>query len=439
MSSLTGNMVEFISVLRLSGVRVSISETIDAVNVLEYINLLSRNEVKAALSACLAKSEEERKLFSEAFDRYFIGREQRAGHFMERTKELEQKRMEVMEAVSELTFKGEQLELENELKEVYAGIPEEEKQGIREFLDRTSNGKNVKPSFKPVVEKMLKGRLNNLKPTYLPETGRARTDLWAVPSEAGIIAGETIDEVKEKDGLLHKKLSGLSDEDALDAVRLIRRIAEGLKKNVSRRYKKTGRKSGIDLKRTIRANLSTGYVQFRIRYKRRPARKDKFLVLCDVSSSMYRFSGFVLQFLIGMHTNASSMDSFIFSEEAEHLNMSDFKNALDFEHRIKTSPVWRKGTNIGNVLSHIFDRKDIVLNSSTIVVVVSDAKTLDSAAAAEKLKRMAAKVKRILWLNPVPESDWAGTSGIGEFRKYSSMYDCSTLEKLAAACRSFSW
>ena len=437
MSSLIRNVVEFFNVLRVAGVRVSISESIDAINALEHINLLSKDEVKISLSACLAKSEEEKKIFSEAFNRFFIDSEERCSHILEQTKEIEQKRQEIVEAVSELKFQGEQIDLENELKEVYASISEEEKQSIKDFLNKTSQGKNVKSSFKPIVENILKSKLNNIKSSLTGSEGSLPENLWGVPSEAGIIAKEVLDTVREKESLLHKNIAGLSDADAVEAIRLIKKIAEGLKKNISRRYKKTSKKARLDLKKTIRSNLSTGYVQFRLRYKSRPRRKDKFLILCDVSSSMFRFSGFVLQFLISMHSSTSYMDSFIFSEEAEHLNMGNFINEISFERQIMESPVWRKGTNINKVLDHIFNRKDIILNSSTVVILVSDAKTLDAAGAAQKLKRLESKVKRVLWLNPVPDNNWAGIAGIDGFKKYSTMFDCSTLEKLAKACRNF--
>lgn len=435
MSSLIKNMVEFFHVLRLTGVRVSISESIDAINALEHIDLLSKDDVKISLAACLAKSKEEKEIFSSAFNRFFVDSEEKYDYFLNRRKEIEQKKQEIEEAVSELKFQGEQINLENELKEVYTNISEEEKQSIKDFLNKTSQGKNVKSSFKPIVENILKSKLNKIKSSLIESEGSLAENLWGIPSEAGIIAKEVLDTVREKEDLLHKKISNLSDTDAVEVIKLIKKIAEGLKKNISRRYKKTSKKARLDLKKTIRSNLSTGYMQFRLKYKCRPSSKDKFLILCDVSSSMYRFSGFVLQFLVNMHSSTSYMDSYIFSEEAEHLKIGDFSNEMGFIREIMESPVWRKGTNINKVLDHIFRSKDIILNSSKVVILVSDAKTLEATEAVEKLKSMESKVKRILWLNPVPDNDWVGIAGIDGFKKYCTMFDCSTLEKLAKTIR----
>lgn len=435
MNSLVKNVVEFIDVLRQACVRISISESIDAVDALKHVNPIDRNEVKIAMSACLAKGEEERKVFSEAFDRFFIIPGSRSEYINKRTQEIEQKKKEIMEEVSELKFQDEQIDISDDLKEVYAGLPDEEKKSIRDFLQKTSTGKNVRPEFKPVAESMVRGRLNNLKQKLAGAPGMPFQGILAqVPSEAGIIAGDVMENIREESSLLYKNIGDIRDEDIPRVIKLIRIIVERLKRNISRRYKKTNKKARLDLKKTIRSNLSTGGVQFRLKYKKRPKRKEKFLVLCDVSASMYRFSGFVLQFVLGMHSGVSSADSFIFSEEVEHLNMHEFINAAGFEDRIKRSPVWRRGTNINRAFSHILHERKVTINSSTIVLVVSDAKTLDADKAVKSLKALKSKVKKILWMNPVPETDWDRNKSTGGFREHCTMLDCSTLERLAGVC-----
>ncbi|MGI6776983.1 MAG: vWA domain-containing protein [Acetivibrionales bacterium] len=424
------NLIKFIDVLRLAGVRASVAESIDAVLALKYVDILDRNEVRTALSSCLAKSEEERKIFAQAFDSFFMNPELRDKKVCERKCEIQEEIERIEEEASELIFQGEQIDIPNDLKEVYANISAEEKKSIREFLDRTSAGKNVKQDFKSTVEKMVKGRLSRLK-----EEEGINTGLYdAVTSEAGIIAGEITERVRDENSLMYKNIGEIGDEDVPAAIRLIRTAVERLKRNASRRLKKSSRKARLDIKKTIRSNLSTGGVQFRLKYKKRSKRKDRLLILCDVSASMQRFAGFVLQFIIGMDSSFSSTDSYIFSDELEHLNIDDFVSALDFEERIKKSPVWKKGTNIGNALFQLLQRKDLRLNSSTTVLIVSDAKTLDTIQTENYLKELKKKAKNILWLNPVPEKDWDRIKGIDGFRNYCIMLDCSTIERLAKAC-----
>lgn len=114
--------------------------------------------------------------------------------------------------------------------------------------------------------------------------------------------------------------------------------------------------------------------------------------------------------------------------------MQGFVNAMDFEQKVMQSRVWRKGTDIHRAVNYILHESHAALNSSSVVILVSDAKTLNGDKAAESLKLLGAKVKRILWLNPVQEAEWPGISGMERFKEYSTMMDCSTIERLGKAC-----
>lgn len=435
MDSLTANIVEFIDVLRTAGVRLSISESMDAVEALKHVDIINRSEVKAALSACLAKSEEERRLFSEAFDVFFIPKQDRKEYVNKTVQVIEQKKQEIIDEASRLKFQGEEIDLSNEQKMTFSGLSEDEKQSIIDFLNKTSSGKNVGPEFKPIAQNIVHGKLNSLRERKnIHEDAGVMQELFEfVPSEAGIIARDVIDAVQEDNNLLYKNIEGIKDEDIPRVIRLIRQIVDKLKRKALRKFKRTNRKARLDLKKTIKSNLSTGTALFRLKYKKRPRKKEKFLILCDVSASMYRFSGFVLQLITEMHSKAVC-DSYAFSEEAEHLSLRDFVNAADFERQIKSSPVWRKGTNISRALTYILKERQSAINSSTIVLVVSDAKTLEAEKTAENLKVLESRVKRVIWLNPIPEKDWERIAGADSFRKYCTMLDCSTLERLSKAC-----
>lgn len=437
MSSLLTNIIKFINVLRLAGVRVSTSETLDAVQVLKFIDISNRAKVKTAMSACLAKSEQEKAVFLEAFDRFFINSKEKRTYINEELEKQQQRKEAIIEKVAELKFQEEDIKINEDLQEVYASLSEEERQSIRDFLDRTSKGKNVKLEFKPIVETMIHGKLNNLKQKYTEVIKTKQETLSGYDSEAGIIAGDVIEEVRRDNELLFKNISDINDEDIPKVVRLIKLIALRMRRNIERRYKSSNKKERLDFKRTIHSNLATGNVQFRLKYKKRPKHKDKILILCDVSASMYRFSGFALQFITGMHSGTLAADSYIFSQEIEHIKVDSYINASTFEQKVKKSSVWKKGTDINRALEHILNDAHLILNSSTIVIIVSDAKTIDSDKTCDSLKKLNSKVKRILWLNPVKETDWGRIVGIEGYKKYSKILDSSNLERLSKACERF--
>jgi uncharacterized protein with von Willebrand factor type A (vWA) domain len=430
---LTENIVEFIDVLRMAGIRVSISESMDAVQALNYVNALDRDQVKTSLAACLAKGEEERRIFSKSFDSFFVPPGERVEYVNQKLEEISRRKREISEEVSKLKFQEKEIRLSDEQKMVYASLTGEEKKSILDFLEKTSYGKNVRPEFRSLVEGLVHGKLNSMKQRLEGNWDPAEDIFGELPSEAGILAWNVNNEMRREKSLLYKNISGIGDADIPQVVRLIQLMVEKLKKKASRRYRRSSKKARLDIRKTIRSNLSTGAVQFRLEYKKRPKRKDKYLMLCDVSASMYRFSGFVLQFMMGMHSHAAA-DSYIFSEEVERLNLREFVNLPGFEQQIVNSSVWRKGTNINTAVSHILEEAHAKLNSSTIVLIVSDAKTLETDKTIEKIRVLASKVKKILWLNPVPEAEWSRIAGMEGFRRHCTMLDCSTLDRLARAC-----
>lgn len=435
-NSLLNNLVSFIHVLREAGVRVSLSESMDAVEALSCIDVLDRAQVKAALSACLAKSETEQKLFSESFDRFFIDPEDRRAYISHKAKVCELKKQEILHRASELEYQGQQLDISDELKEVYSEITVEERKSILDFLERSSGGKNMKPHFKPITENVVKGKLNHLKNKYKKPHDRHCSVFSSPLSEAGIIAEDVTEAVSGENGLMYQNLSTIDDKDMPAVIQLIKIMAERLRKSTGRRQH-TAKRAGLDFKRTFSSNIAAGGTLFKLKYKRKHGQKQRILTLCDVSASMYRFSGFVLKFISCLHFQVSAADNYIFSQDIEHLNIQKFSTSTDIEHEITKSRIWKKGTDISRAVRHLLTDRFVVLNSSTVVIIVSDAKTLNAADAAEGLKQLAGKVKKICWLNPLHESEWLSIAGIGGLKQHCIMLDCSTLEKLSKACERF--
>jgi uncharacterized protein with von Willebrand factor type A (vWA) domain len=433
---LLNNLVKFIHVLRTAGVRVSLSESMDAMEALSCVDVLERNQVKAALSACLAKSEAERRIFSESFDRFFVDPEEKEAYISYKSKAREQKKQEIIQRASELQYQGQELNISDELKEVYSDITVEERKSILDFLERSSTGKNMKSHFKPITENVVRGKLNNLKNKYQKPHEHHCSAFNSALSEAGIIAEDVAEAVREEDSLMYQNLSTIEDKDMPAVIQLIKSLADKLRKS-TRIRQQTSRRSGLDFKKTISSSISAGGTLFKLKYKKKHGQKQRILTLCDVSASMYRFSGFVLKFISCLHFEVSTADNYIFSTDIEHLNIQKFTTSTDIEHEITKSRVWKRGTDIHRAVQHILKDRFVILNSSTVVIIVSDAKTLNVAGATEGLKQLVTKVKKIYWLNPIPEQDWRSIAGIDGLRQYCTMMDCSTLEKLSKACERF--
>lgn len=426
--SLTINFLEFIDVLRIAGVRVSITETLDAFRAMTFIDIMNKDMFRIAVSACIAKSEEEKKIFDETFKRFFISSEIKKKQLNEVVQRHEQNKQDILKEASELKFKDRQIEIKDEYKEIYSNLSQTDKNSILEFLEKTSLGKNVKNEFMTIVEQIISSKLKSLKQKSGKNHIRRNGIYLSSPSEAGFIVEQVIQNIKSIDSLLYKNISEFNDDDIPKVLQLIKQLMEKYKLN-SRKYRKTNKKKRLDLKSTIRSNLSKGNIQFNLIYKTKTRRKDKYFMLCDVSASMFKFSGFVLQFMLGMSSGNSLVESFIFSEGISHINMKAVNN-ISFEEQVMNSPIWRKGTNLSKSLTDLQQKSKAFLSSSTVLIIVSDAKTVEAQLAIEKLKKIKKKVKNVLWFNPIPESDWINNKNIEDFQKYCDIYDCSTLDKL---------
>ena len=63
------------------------------------------------------------------------------------------------QAAEDLQFHGAPLALSDEEKFIYASIPPSAQQRMREYIQRTAEGKRVESNFRPVLESMLRGSL----------------------------------------------------------------------------------------------------------------------------------------------------------------------------------------------------------------------------------------------------------------------------------------
>lgn len=70
MAGLRDQIVTFIGALRDGGVRISVAESIDAVNAVAVVGL-ERERLREGLAAALIKDEANRAVFDESFERFF--------------------------------------------------------------------------------------------------------------------------------------------------------------------------------------------------------------------------------------------------------------------------------------------------------------------------------------------------------------------------------
>jgi hypothetical protein len=91
---------------------------------------------------------------------------------------------------------------------------------------------------------------------------------------------------------------------------------------------------------------------------------------------------------------------------------------------------WGGGTNLANVLETLKGRFPDTLSRQTLLLIVSDAQTLEGERAAALLGGIHRQVRKVIWLNTLPERRWVETPYIKAFLPSCLMYECFTLGHL---------
>ncbi len=432
------NYIEFVSALRILGIRVSTSEAVDAIASLKMIDILDKKQVKAALKCLLVKNNIYSNTFDEAFNVFFSSQDIKDNIIEISSLEYKENQQLLDEMQRQLTFKGQKLNIDKDLIKVYSKLDEQNKKRIRSFLIDTSGGKNVDQSFKGVVENVVSGQLSFWK-SKLNEQDLVEQEIEEIKTGDekldALINNVQQRVLNSQEGILSQDLKHLSGESLHKAEAIMRRMAVKLATRMSRIYRNSKRIRGLDFKKTIRYNYKYGGVLFHLKYKSKKKQRPKMVLICDVSGSMARYAGFVIQFIYGLSTTIKFINSFIFSEGVEEITpFFRIHRPLDqtMEKIIAHSRIWGGGTDLGHCLEEINSRYRRMFDSNTVVVIMSDTKTINQYKAENQLSIINSKVRDIIWLNTLSPYLWENSNTVKLFKPYCKMFHCNSINHLTS-------
>jgi len=446
------NITRFAQILRHLGVRVSLSETIDALGALSKVDLLSQDQVRGVLRACLAKSRKEAGIFEQAFSLFFAAPEEKLARQkvrremqMERNRIISQANQEIMEVAGEWQKdETDKIILTESQLETYSLLPEEEKERMKEILERMKSNPVNNPG--ELINRVLQSSLNYWRYHMLKNMSEMERNT-ELP-DARLTGDEDLDEVIQSvaahfyhdpgDRIMHQDMESLEDRDAYKVTALINHLSAQLALGMTRRYKKSSRAVSVDIRRTIRRNMRYGGIPINLSYRSKRKKRSRFLLICDVSASMARYARFIMQFIYGLGSALGGIESFIFSENLERITPY-FKQKKDFvmsmAGMINDSRQWGKSTNLHLSLETFNSQYRNLLSPETIVFIVSDAKTIAPEKAAKLLTDMKRRCRHIVWLNTLPAREWTVHPPVSMFKKVIEMYECNTLSQLERTLR----
>jgi len=403
-------------ILRQEGLSVGLSENEDACRILLELGLTDRETVKAALRTVYAKSREQQLRFDRIFDSFFLSED--AIRAIDRKHREEELARALARQNADEELRGESsYSYDDAQREAFAMLSEAEKERLRALREKYLGEHSPN-------QKLYSGLVHSIISRSIMEQQMLMED--AAVGRAAI---------DPEMGLLLRDITLFEDREIPKAVVYIQDIARRINGELTRRRKRTGHSAALDFRATIRKGLETGGNFYRLAYRKKRTRRRQLVVLCDVSGSMIQFSEFVLRFIQSLNQASNSSQVFLFSEELCEADPFHLQNMDLFRDYVRRSGVYGRGTDLGSALKKINDRRPPVLTPGTMLLVISDTKTVNQAHAVEELLRARGKAGKIFWLNPIPERKWKYVGSIQTMSGLCTMLSCSTLQELGAACR----
>jgi uncharacterized protein with von Willebrand factor type A (vWA) domain len=447
-------ILQLISALRSSGVRISLSESSEAFSAVDLMGIHDREQFRLSLRTTLIKDARDLPIFDKLFPLFF-GKGQ-----------------------PPLMGGNLSADLTPEEAQKLADALRQFAKDLREQMERLMNGEPLTPQELEALGQMV--GLNNvgdlryqnsmaqrmLQALAYPEVQAALQELMEQLAQMGMnrerieeirdllqqnlqgmkdqvkqFAGERIAEnLSERhpsenlDGLMNRPFESLSDADKKLLQNEVKRLAAMLRTRIALRQKRA--KSGqLDPKATIRTNLKYHGVPIELRHRHR-IRKPKIVILCDISTSMRFCSELMLSFLFALQGQVRKTHAFAFIDHLESIS-EDFASS-NADEAIKAvlcrMPSGSYNTDLGWSLNNFNSEYMDTLNGQTTLIVVGDGRNNFRDPRLDLFSLLSRRAARTIWLNPEPATLWHGDSDMPKYAPLcNDVLKVGNLRELSAA------
>lgn len=447
-------ILQLISALRASGVRVSLAESAEAFSAVDLMGIQDREHFRLSLRATLIKDLRDLPVFDKLFPLFFgtgqppmMGRNlmddmtpEEAQMFADALRQFAASLRQQMERL----MNGEPL-TKSELEALGEMVGLNETDDLRyqnwmaQRMLRALEFPEVREAMRELMEQLQQMGMSKERIEQLRE--QIRQNLQGMQQQIEQFAGERIAEnMSERppsdaaDNLMNRPFDALSDSDKKVLQREVQRLAAMLRTRIALRQKRA--KSGqLDPKITIRKNLKYHGVPMEIHYRDK-TRKPKLVVICDISTSMRFCSELMLSFLFALQGQVRKTHAFAFIDHLEYI--SDDFNGSDADRAI-ASVLWRMpsghyNTDLGWSLNDFNKEYLDTLNGQTTLIIVGDGRNNYNDPRLDIFSLMSRRAARTIWLNPEPPLLWHGDSDMPKYAPLcSNVLKVSNLRELVSA------
>lgn len=225
---------------------------------------------------------------------------------------------------------------------------------------------------------------------------------------------------------------------AIDAAQM-RRVVEPLARKLAARMAAKRRRAShgrIDIRKTLRASMSTGGVPIAPVYDHRTPNRSELVILADMSSSVSGFSRFTILLMQAMQAQFARVRVFGFVNTVDELTETvrsvgadgDLIEALRGNTRMQRG---HRNSDYGmTFVDFVAHHLDAVTPRATLLVL-GDARTNSTNPRYDALRTIVDEARHAFWLNPEAESQWGtGDSVATKYAEIIDMHECRAITDL---------
>ena len=447
-------IIDFIAALRAMGVRISLAESQDAMRAVEHMGVMNREAFRIALKTTLVKESADGPIFDRLFPLFFSSetppmmnglgglspeeQEMLREALRQMAREIARRMRQLMEgrglSREELEQLGQQAGLPN------ARSPYQQPWITRRMLQQMG-WNSLEEALKELLELLAAMGMGQESMDQLSEAVGQNADAMREQVERFVGAGIARNMAEEYQrrppihDLMNRPLQSLSEEEAEELRKQVRRLAAHLRSRAALRQKR-GKKGQLDAKATLRASLKYGSVPMEIKHKRRHL-KPKLCLICDVSTSMRAIVEFMLRLMYELNDQIAKARSFAFIDDITEISHDFAENPPDvavYQVMERLHPGYYN-TDLGYSLAHFVKDYLDAIDRRTTVIVLGDGRNNFNDPRLDALDAIKRRARKVLWFNPEFRGQWG--TGDSDMLLYAPLCDAvhtvSTLAQLADA------
>jgi hypothetical protein len=449
--------VSFMGALRKAGLPVSMAESLDAGQAMIAIDLLEREQLRAAYAATVVKHPAHRPAFDRIFDLWWppvVG----DGHELDDAEgveaeleeaepvDLDAMRSQLRDRLRDVLLSGDDEALRRLAREAVNGLGRAEggqpgRQSwftyrvlralnpetlIASLLAQVLRGKDRGGLAERVARQMITERIKQFEELVESEVRRRLAE------ERG---AETIAKTAVKPLVEQVEFLRASRDDLAALRRQVHPLARRLATRLTAK-RRLGRSGRLDVRRTVRASLSTGGVPLTTIFKPHKPHKPELVVLCDVSGSVAAFAHFTVLLAFALREQFAKVRIFAFVDATDEVTRffergGDVVDALSRMSN-EADLVWYDGhSDYGHAFEVFAQKWPDAVGPKSSFLVLGDARTNYRSPGLPALRSIARQARHAFWLNPEPRQYWSsGDSAAATYAEAMPMIECRNVAQL---------